>query len=231
MVDIHTHILPFIDDGSESLEASLKMLVEEINQGVNHILITPHALRLDMKPYTLNDLVSSFESFKINVEKNYNVKLYLGQEVYTSSDVITQLRKKNVITLNNSKCILLELPYLEEPSDFDEIIYACDILGLKIILAHIERYDYLSIKKLERLKALGMLFQINSGSIFSKHKDIKNRALKLLKANLVDFIASDIHSNRSNTMQEAFTFVKEKISEELALDVFKNNAKKFLDIG
>lgn len=231
MVDIHTHILPFVDDGSESLEASIRMLVEEMNQGVSHIILTPHTLRMDMKPYTLNDLLKSFESFKKNIEKNYNVKLYLGQEIYTSSDVITQLRKKNVITINNSNYILLELPYLEEPNDIDEIIYACNILGFKIIFAHIERYDYISIKEIERLKSLGALFQINSGSLFSKHKEIKNKALKLLKSNLVDFIASDIHSYRSNTMQEAYNFVKEKFSEELAFDVFENNAKKFLNIG
>jgi len=230
MIDIHTHILPFIDDGAKELSDSIQMIEEEVRQGVKHIILTPHALRVDINPYTLDTLEKSFKEFKDIVEAKYPIKLYLGQEVYANDEVITHLRKKQVLTLHNSNYVLLELSYYNEPENLDEIIYACDILGIKIILAHIERYEYFKVKDFERLKDLGVLFQVNSGSFFSKHKEIRKRAYTFFKHGLVSFVASDIHSFRTNTMQEAYLYIKDNFGETSALDVFYNNPKKILNI-
>lgn len=231
MVDIHTHLLPEIDDGSPSMDASIEMVKGEIANGIKYAIITPHALRKEMEPYTLERLRNDFLEFKTKIESELPIKLYLGQEVYKSDDLIHNLKNKQVLTLNDSEYVLLELPYQEAPQDLDEIIYACEILGLKIIFAHIERYSYLSIKDIENLKKTGVLFQVNSSSFYSRHKYVRKRVHKLFKKKLVSFIASDIHSYRTNTMKEAFELVKSKYGEKTANEVFFENAKNLLNIG
>jgi protein-tyrosine phosphatase len=231
MIDIHTHILPMFDDGSDSMDASLEMLLGEILNGVTHIICTPHALRSDIKPYSLEDLKAGFNKFKAKIEENYPVKLYLGQEIYVGSNIVTSLRKKEVLTLNDSNYILLELSYSTKPDHLDEIIYACEVLGLKIILAHVERYPYLSIDDIEELSEMGILMQVNSSSVVSNDKNVRNKVSKLFKKNLVNFVASDIHSFRENTLKDAYDLINSKYGEEVANDVFYNNANKLLNIG
>lgn len=230
MIDVHTHILPFIDDGSDSLEKSLGMILSQIENGVKHIFLTPHVLRSDVKPYTLEELKQKFNEFKSKVEGNYPVKLYLGQEIFVRDDVITQLRKKQVTTMNDTNYILLELPFNRLPANLDEIIYGCEVLNLKIVLAHVERYSYLSVDDLEKLSKRGILFQVNSNSILAKAKAVRSKIHKLFKKKLIAVVGSDIHSFRENSMKEAFEFVKEKYNEETAMDVFYNNARKIFNI-
>lgn len=231
MIDIHTHILPFLDDGSDSLDKSLEMIVNAINNGITNVFLTPHALRSDIKKYSLDELQENFNKFKNMVEVNYPIKLHLGQEIYIRDDLISALRMKNVITMNNSNYILLEMPYNIRPIDFEEIIHSCGVLNLNIILAHVERYSYLSVDDIDKLSQLGILMQVNSTSIIAKNKHINKKVDKLFKKNLVTFIASDIHSFREYTMKEAFEVAKKKYGEEKALDVFSNNARKIFDLN
>lgn len=230
MIDIHTHILPVIDDGSASLNASLEILLGEILNGVEHIVCTPHALRKDIKPYTLEELKKNFAEFKTRIEENYPVKLYLGQEIFVRENLITYLRKNQVITMNDSNYIMLELSYNMKPEDFEEVVYACNVLDLKIILAHVERYPYLTVEDIEKLSSLGILMQVNSNSVVAKAKNVRKKIDKLFKKNLISFVASDIHSFRENTMKEAYEFIKKKYGKKLADDVFHNNAVKLLNI-
>lgn len=232
MIDIHTHILPYIDDGSSSLNDSLEMVINEISSGVNHIFCTPHALRIDIHPYTLEELIQNFEEFKKKVEEIYPlVKLYLGQEIYVRDDIITILRKKQVLTMNNTSYILLELSYEEETTNLEEVLYACEILGLKVILAHVERYSYLSIENIEKLSKKGILMQVNSNSIIAEAKSLRNKMNKLFKSNLISFVGSDVHSFRKNTMQQAYEFVLKKYGKIHADNIFYNNAKRVLNIS
>lgn len=230
MIDIHTHILPSIDDGSDSLESSLEIILGEIQNGVEHIFCTPHALRSDVKPYTVQELKNQFNEFKTKIEESYPVKLYLGQEIFVRDDLITYLRKKQVLTMNDSNYLLLELPYDVKPNDFEEVVYACDLLGLKIVLAHVERYPFLNIEDIEKLSKQGILMQVNSSSVVAKEKNVKNKINKLFKKNLISFVASDIHSFRVNTMKEAYEITKSRYGEKTAKDVFFNNAKNVFNI-
>lgn len=230
MVDIHTHILPLIDDGSDSLNASLEMILGEITNGVSHIFCTPHALRTDISPYTLEDLKNKFNEFKKRVEDNYPLKLYLGQEIFVRNHLVTSLRKKEVLTMNDTNYILLELPYNFMPENFEETLYACKVLGLKIIIAHVERYSYLSFDDIEKFAEEGILLQVNSNSIVASAKNVRSKIHKLFKKNLISFVASDIHSFRNNTMKEAYEFIQKKYGEKTARDVFYNNGRKYLNL-
>ncbi|HOH18167.1 MAG TPA: hypothetical protein PK087_02460 [Bacilli bacterium] len=231
MIDVHTHILPFVDDGSESLEESFRMIEREISLGITDIIITSHALRLDLKKVSKQELIDAFTQFYTLVQQKYDVRLYLGQEIAYSDKMISLLKNKELLTINNSEYLLLELPYDEPINDIDEVIFSCRILGYKVIIAHVERYYYYDFKKLVELKKLGVLFQVNSNSITGRSgKNIQKTALKLIKGKMVELVGSDVHAFRHNDMDEAFSLVSRRFGEEMADWLFSKNAKQLFNI-
>lgn len=232
MIDIHTHIIPFVDDGAKSLESSLKMIEKEISIGVTDIILTPH-YRKNMFETSLDDIKDSFNQLKEEVEKRkLNVKLFLGQEIYCndSKELIENLEENKVITINNKKYILLEFHYIKK-IDVSEIVYLIRLKGYIPIIAHIERYEYLNdIDKIYDLVESGALIQVNASSIIGKHGGkIKKFCMKLIKNNLIDFISSDIHENRENYLDKAYKFISKKLTQEIANKLFIENAKKLID--
>lgn len=230
MFDIHTHILPFIDDGSPSVEESLKMIEKEIKIGVSNIIVTPHIYRSDVKPYTKESLLFQFLEFqKIVKEKNIKIELHLGQEVAYNHKTLKGLKDNEIYSLNDTNYVLVELPFDEPISDFYDLVYNFKVMNKKIVLAHIERYDFYKIKEILILKEYGVLLQANSNSITGlSGSKIQKKVMQLLKANAIDFIASDIHSFRHNDLDKAFDIVKTKTNLEIANKLFNDNAKKLL---
>ncbi|MGD9604698.1 MAG: tyrosine-protein phosphatase [Bacilli bacterium] len=232
MIDVHTHILPLVDDGSESLEESLRMIEREISLGVTDIIITSHALRLDLIKVSKQELMDAFAKFSTLVQNKYNVKLYLGQEVAYSDKMISLLKNNELLTINNTEHLLLELPFDQAINDIDEVIFSCRILGYKVIIAHVERYQYYNFKQLVDLKKLGVLFQINSNSITGRSgKDLQKLSFKLFKSHMVDLVGSDVHAFRHNDLDEAFAIVSKRFGEETADLVFSQNAKTMFHIS
>ena len=224
MIDIHSHILPAIDDGSSGLEQSLQMIKESVEQGVTDIFLTPH-YRSSYKKER-EDIEIAFEQFKKFVqEQNISINLYLGQEIYVEKGIKGLLKENKVLTLNGSKYVLVEFDYARE-CDISEIVYELKLLGYIPVVAHLERYSYADIYTAMDIKSSGGLIQVNAASIVnhgikSKAKFAKN----LIKNGLVDFIASDAHFNRENHMKQAYSIICKKYGEQLAQDLFNNNAK------
>ena len=232
MIDVHTHILPFVDDGSESLEESFKMIEREISFGISDIIITSPALRLDLKKVSKQELIDAFAKFCILVQNKYDVKLYLGQEIAYTDKMISLLKNKELLSINNSEYLLLELPFDEAISDIDEVIFSCRVLGYKVIIAHVERYSYYNFRQLEELKKIGVLFQVNSNSITGRSgKDIQKLSFKLFKKKMVDLVGSDVHAFRTNDLNEAFLMIVKRFGEEVANLVFSQNAQKLFKIS
>ena len=211
MIDIHTHIIPFVDDGSSSLEDSLAMVKHEISIGVDTIICTPHHIKHRYEK-SVEEIKTNFNLLKAEVEKqNLPVKLLLGQEIcYTHrEDILSFLNEGKLLTLNNSKYVLLEFSFTREPEDITDIIYNFSIKGYKVIVAHVERYEWISLDKVVNLKNEGALIQINSGSLVGQTTWKEKRFVKkLLKRNLVDIIASDVHSFRKSTLDIALKKTK-----------------------
>ena len=224
MIDIHSHILPAIDDGSSGLEQSLEMLNQSVKQGVTDIVLTPHYRH----PYEnrIENILDAFEQFKKVVqEQDIPVNLYLGQEVYVERGIKNLLKEGKVLTLNGSKYVLIEFDYIRE-QDISETVYELKLLGYVPIVAHIERYAYADIGTAMDIKDSGGLIQVNAASIVSHAMKTKAKFVKkLLKNGLVDFIASDAHYNRENYMAKAKEFIAKKFDENVAQDLFINNAK------
>ena len=227
MIDIHTHVLPQVDDGSDSVETSLNMLRFIQENGVTDVILTPHYRGRYNK--TAKELASLFKDFKKQVlDAGINVKLHLGQEIYYTEDLIGVLESNEVLTLNDTKYVLLEFPY-NESVDIEEIVYDVVASGFIPVIAHVERYGYVSIDDVVAIKSLGALIQVNGTAVLGNApKYAVKRTKKLLKAKLVDFVASDAHKSRLPNLKDAYDKIKKKYGEDYANVLFTENAKKIL---
>lgn len=211
MIDIHTHVIPYLDDGSPNLETSLEMIKHEIAIGVKEIYCTPHHIYHRYEK-SVEEIKKNFQLLKDAVEKeNLPIKLHLGQEIcYTHREnTLEMLSKGELLTLNNTNRILLEFSFTREPEDILDIIYNFNIKGYEVIIAHVERYEWMTLDKVKALKNEEAKIQINSNSILGLTGGKEKRFVKkLLKLDLVDYVASDTHSFRPSTLDKSFKKIK-----------------------
>ena len=212
MIDIHTHVIPYVDDGSPNLETSIAMIKHEISIGVDTIICTPHHIYTRYEA-SVEVIKERFNFLKEEVEKlNLPVKLLLGQEICYShrEDIISMLKKGELLTLNDTNRVLLEFSFTREPEDIADIIYNFHINGYQVIIAHVERYEWITLDKVIAMKNEGALIQINSNSYLGMTTWSEKRFVKkLLKKDLVDFVASDTHSFRPSTLDKSFNKIKQ----------------------
>lgn len=227
MIDIHTHILPFVDDGSNDLASSLNMLREEVKQGVTGVVLTPHYRASFVK--TPDQLKEEFEKFKVAVEnENIGIDLYLGQEIHYNSDTKRLYKEKSLLTLGESNFVLVEFDFVHK-CEVAEAVHELKCEGLRPIIAHPERYDYLTIDDIYEIKTVGGFIQVNADSIVGPNKKHYKKFIKgMFKEGFVDFVASDVHYGRLNCMEEAFKHVQKRYGVDAAEVTFRLNAKHIL---
>lgn len=214
MIDIHCHLLPSIDDGAKNLETSLDMLRIAEGDGIKKIIATPHFYR----GYYENEYTHIEEQVnKLNEEAkkaDIDIQVFPGQEVFLDKYTVKYYKEGIIRGLNGSRYMLIELD-MEEFSENDlDIIYELRLLGVKPIIAHPERYAYVS-KNLSILNFFikeECLFQINSSSLFGLFgKSVKKTAESIVKKGLCNFIATDAHSvgRRAPRLKEGLEFLQE----------------------
>ena len=230
MVDMHSHVLPLVDDGSATIEESINMLEEEGLNGVTKVILTPH-YKQNIYDVPFDDLKSAFNNFSaVAKESGVKVDLYLGQEIYCTNKIYDFLKEKKVSTINGTNCLLIEFNYYDE-QDIQDYVYNLKTMGYTPVIAHIERYIYLDWDSLFDLKQLGALLQVNASSIIGEEgKTIKRRVLKAIKQGLVDFVGSDVHSDRALPLKNAYKVVQKTAGTLIADNVFKNNAIKYFNL-
>lgn len=227
MIDIHSHIIFSVDDGSKSLEQSIQYLKEAKKIGVNKVVCTPH-ISHDNKEKALK-IVKNFKELKEEAKK-YNIDLYLGNEIMIKDNTIDLLKNKKLTTLNNSKYVLVELKRSEN-RNFDNVVsILTDFVdqGYFPILAHPEFYvNYRNINNYRKLKENGILLQIDSTSLLFTRSSRKVRkfAKKLLHERLVDFVATDSHCTKKRdylSLKKTYKKVK-KMDKKYADIIFNEN--------
>ena len=231
MIDIHSHIINDVDDGSTSLDASISLIKEEINNGVTDIICTPH-YRKNMFETSLEKIKLNFNILKNKVQ-DLNINLFLGQEIYVKSYTMLKelLFSNKILTMNNTNYLLLEFSYINK-IDIAEIVYNLSLNNYKVIIAHIERYEYLNETLVEEIVSRGAMIQMNASSILGKEGfKIKRRCKKYLKKNLVSLVSSDIHETRKNYLSLSFNYIKKHYGLEKAEELFNNNAKILISKG
>ena len=219
MIDFHTHILPNVDDGSKSIEETFELLKEAQKVGFDTIISTSHYIE---DYYNVN--VSEREVWinaisEILEKENNDLKLYLGNEVYLTENMIELLETGKATTINKSRYILFEFPMNTKPMNMYDIIY--DMLQTKLIpiLAHPERYSFVQ-KEPEIIYDLiqkGVLMQANYGSIIGRYGEkAQIMVRKFLENNMIHFLGSDVH--KKNTIYpripQALSEIKEIIGKE-----------------
>lgn len=229
MIDIHSHILNEIDDGSKSLDMSINMLKKSEEVGVQAIVATPHFMRGRFE-VSYDEVIKAVEEMRNTAKDNgIEIEIYAGQEVYYSRNMLEYYNDKLIGTINNSRYMLIELPMLE--FNLDEVIntiYELQIRGIVPIIAHPERYKPF-IKKPSLINTLikeGMLFQMNAASIVGDFgKDVKKTSKIFLENNIYSFMGSDAHRDRGRDtdISEAL-----KILEESQKQAFISNATSII---
>lgn len=227
MIDIHTHLLPSVDDGSPDMETSMELIKDEINQGVTDIFVTPHYFKQRGYLSTVEENKKIFDDLIQEVNKqNLKVNLYLGTEIYYNKHSLRDLRAGLTKPLGDSLYVLIEFSLFEEAEDIPEAINNLTANGYIPIIAHPERYPYLlDIKYFTYFKRMGAKIQINASALIGDYgRKIKKFVIKLIKNELVDFVASDIHNFRMSSLKKAYKVVESTFSREKAESLFNNRA-------
>ncbi len=198
MIDIHCHILPYIDDGSKNMDEAIKLCEIARDNGVNKIIVTPHVSCLDDIDSFLGERDVLIEELRQALKYyNIDVELYPGAEVYVNDDVFfaADLTK---LTLNSSKYILVEFDFYGlSPNKITSYLAEITSFGLVPIVAHPERYEYMQddYNFINFLSDRGVLFQVNMSNVIGSSSRAEcTLARELVRKKVASFIASDAHS-------------------------------------
>ncbi len=193
MVDFHTHILPCVDDGSQSIEESLRMLREEAKQGVTEVILTPHFYAFKNSPNQfLAKRQAAWEALSPYLTDDLP-KIRLGAEVLYFDGISSVDRLEN-LCIQGSDFLLLEMPICRWTQRMlEDILDINDRSDIRVVLAHVERYIYLQPKDtVQLLLREGVLFQSNV-SFFSEWGS-RFKAMSMLKKGQIHIIGSDCHN-------------------------------------
>jgi len=235
MIDIHSHILPGIDDGAEYIEESIEICETALSEGIETIIATPHYISREGEIEKTKLLSYVFMLNQELKNENINVTILPGMEIYINPELSQLYSQDKIITLNLKNYMLMELPlYNRLPVYLDDAIFNLQIKGIKPVIAHPERCKAVMDNPniVYRLINNKCFIQVNSGSIVGLYgRDAQKTANLLLQHNMVHFVASDCHSlkGRKSLLKEAYDMVAKKFSIGYADDLFINNQQKIIN--
>ena len=197
LVDIHSHLLPGLDDGVTSIDETVYILKVLQKIGYKKIITTPHVMS-DHYPNTEEGIVSKLEeTIDLLSEHKINIKLEAAAEYYLDENLLDKLSKQKKLLTFGKNYLLFETSFYNKPAFLEEAVFIMNTQGYQPILAHPERYSYLQSdqKLLEKLKNMNLLFQMNILSLTGFYSnEVKKFVVKLLKENLIDFVGTDCHN-------------------------------------
>ena len=201
MIDIHSHILPNIDDGSRSIDETFNLIREAKNVGFDAIVSTSHYMEGYYETNVPEREVWVKAIYENLQAKNVDINLFLGNEIYMSENIIKLLEERKASTINDTSYVLFELPLNAEPLNLYDVIYEMQQYKLVPILAHPERYSFVQREPelVYDLVEKGVLMQANYGSIIGQYgKKTQMIVRKFFEGNMIHMLGSDVH--RQNTI-------------------------------
>jgi protein-tyrosine phosphatase len=199
-VDIHSHLLPGIDDGAKDLNASIDLIEKMSSYGIKSFITTPHILG-DVYPNTPEIIKSKLQTVKNELLKRNITDIAIDAAAeYMMDEQFSEMIEKDekLLTLKDNN-VLVEMSYFNAPINLYEVLFQLQLKGYKPVLAHPERYNYYhtDFKSYHKLKQAGCLFQLNLLSLTDHYgKGVQKTAEKILKENLYDFVGTDTHHQR-----------------------------------
>jgi len=234
-IDVHSHVLPGLDDGSRSMEQSLEMLRIAHDEGIEIMIATPHNMPGKGQP-PREKVLEWIQNLQEEADREgIPVQLVMGTEYFYREAVPELLEDGKGIGMNGSEYVLVEFDPMVESRYFSNALQDIMGAGYTPIVAHVERYAKVMDNPtiLKDLKRMGVLLQVNAASVIGDNgrvtkKDVK----KLLKERLVDFVGTDAHSDgrRAPRMEKCAAYLTKKYGGDYAWELLCNNAKEYFGI-
>jgi len=194
--DIHSHLIPGIDDGSPNMETTIILLKKFIDLGYKKVITTPHV----MSDYYKNNpeiILSGLNNVRKEIKKqNLNIEIEAAAEYNLEPEFEKLLDDGKLLSFGAEKFLLFELSFFDEPLRLNETIWKMIEKGFRPVLAHVERYGYWhnNYDKIEEMINRGVKLQLNIGSITGAYgPEVKKFAERLIKDEIIDFVGSDCH--------------------------------------
>ncbi len=235
MIDIHTHILPGIDDGADNMEMTLEMLSIAAMSGVTDIVATPHAnIPGVYENYDSSDLQKlARDVLEAKNRARIPVRLHRGMEIYATDELPRLLSSGRVWTLGGTSCFLTEFSFAEDPQFCDAILKECSSLGFRPVIAHPERYYF--VQEYPQIAyewcIRGYALQINKGSLLGRFgRKEQDLAQLLISHGLAACVASDAHKHdrRSTYMREVELRLRQDVGESYTDVLLEKNPRRIL---
>jgi len=219
LIDIHSHILPGIDDGSKSLEESVELCRIAAADGVRTTVCTPH---VDFRYVNRRETIEGpFEALRAAVEaEGIPLELVKGAEVHMAPDILVKVKEGELVTYNDQgRYLLLEFPFQQVLVGTEDMVYRLRLASVTPVIAHPERIGWFmeDTDRLFRLIRLGALGQVTGGSLLGIFGDRSQRAgLAMIERNLAHIVASDAHdtSYRRPVLAEAAEEIARRFGPE-----------------
>ncbi|MBR3645134.1 MAG: hypothetical protein IKN54_01830 [Lachnospiraceae bacterium] len=225
MVDIHSHILPMLDDGSGSFEETIEMLSIAQHYNVRHIVASSHG-NMEQYPYEVERYKEAFKRLQDKIRhRDMRVRIYPGMEIMLGDDtsvaeVISKLKSGQLLTINDTDYVLVEVPFTVSTRYITEHTQPLIDAGYKVILAHPERYHVIKARpeRAEELVGSGLILQVNAGSIADVFgRECRQAALQMLDMDMAQIIATDAHDTRrrSHNMNGAMDMLESRYDDDM----------------
>jgi protein-tyrosine phosphatase len=223
MIDIHSHLLPGVDDGSKSVEMSLPVLERFVADGVTCLVLTPHLLasQASYAPYERNHAI--FEELRGVAPRE--LELRLGWEIMLDEPNI-DLRSRT-LSLGGSRAVLVEFPLLGVPARAGDELYRLGCSGVVPVLAHPERYYGCTVERVAEWRQAGAVIQMDTAGLLGKGT-VSKMSRALVQQGLVDLFSSDNHGD-SRSLATARDWLLDVATPEHADLLTHTNAKLLLD--
>lgn len=230
MIDLHSHILPGLDDGARDMQEALKMAAMAVESGVSAMAVTPHCVHGDARKV--------FEGWKLLQRQLYReeipLKLYIGMEIFGTTETAELLRNEQLLTLNGSRYPLIEFGFYTDGEEETEILENVIQAGYRPVVAHPERYEYVQRdpELINLWHKMGCLLQINRGSLLGRFgSTAREMALALVDRGFAALVASDAHSAQMRTpwMADARQLLREEFPAGASRCLLHDNPRKILN--
>ncbi len=236
MIDIHSHILPGMDDGARSRDEALEMLRYAECDGIEKMVLTPHLFRGEFEGKNPGVFSRKTQSLKRHLKTaGIHIELFCGAEVHISHDLISKIRDhREHLVISGTSYMMVEFPSDHIFSGIKDLFFEIMNEAITPIIAHPERNSVFMHKPqlLVELERMGSLAQVNRGSFLGLYgKRVREFVFNILDWNLVHFIGSDSHNLRSLVpkLSDAVKMAAERIGEEPAAALVTTNPQAVLD--
>jgi tyrosine-protein phosphatase YwqE len=196
VVDMHSHVLPGIDDGAQNLEESIFLIKQMMALGIKKIIATPHIM-VDYYKNTAETINGALDVLKAGlIKENLNIEVQAAAEHYFDETFEARVNDGKLMIMGDNY-VLFEFSFINKPTNAIPVIQRLRDLGYKPILAHPERYSYMDLEQFKQLHDWGVDFQLNTISLTGYYgREAKKIAEELIDNQLINFISSDMHHPR-----------------------------------